>query len=145
MITNANKYAKMDNMVNFNLCSVQRLLVKSTQIGVVMSTGEQIMHYRKLKGWTQTDLATKIGVKPSNISRWENDKVRPHSDTLQAIAEALGVTLDELASGSASVDPSSMQVLGAIEKLDEEDKRLVKRIVDALLTKKRVQAALEVG
>ena len=112
-----------------------------------MSLGEQIIHYRKLKGWTQTDLANKLDVKPSHISRWENDKVRPHSGTLQSIAQALGVSLDELTSGSqpATNDPSSMQVLGAIEKLDEEDKRLVKRIVDALLTKKRVQAALEVG
>lgn len=112
-----------------------------------MSLGEQITHYRKLKGWTQTDLATKLEVKSSHISRWENDKVRPHSGTLQTIARALGVSLDELTSGTepATADPTSMQVLGAIEKLDEEDKKLVKRIVDALLTKKRVQAALEVG
>jgi transcriptional regulator with XRE-family HTH domain len=112
-----------------------------------MSLGEQITHYRKLRGWTQTDLAEKLDVKPSHISRWENDKVRPHSDTLQAIARALGVSIDELTSGSqpATADATSMQVLGAIEKLDEEDKRLVKRIVDALLTKKRVQAALEAG
>lgn len=112
-----------------------------------MSIGEQITHYRKLKGWTQSDLAIKLGVKASHISRWENGKVHPHSATLHTLAEALGVSLDELTSGSkpADRDPTSMQVLGAIEKLDEEDKRLVKRIVDALLTKKRVQAALEVG
>ncbi len=112
-----------------------------------MSIGDQITHSRKLKGWTQGDLATKLGVKASHISRGENDKVQPHSGTLQTIAEVLGVGLDELTSGSKPItaDPSSMQVLGAIEKLDEEDKKLVKRIVDALLTKKRVQAALEVG
>lgn len=114
-----------------------------------MSIGEKIIHYRKLQRWTQGELAKKIGVDPSHISRWENDKVRPHSGTLQKLADALQISLGELVGEStppalASSD-SSLQFLQAIERLEEEDRKVVKHIIDALLTKKRVKAALEVG
>lgn len=114
-----------------------------------MTIGEKIVHYRKLQRWTQGELAEKIGVGPSHISRWENDRVQPNSGTLQKLADALKISLTELVGASEppplESDNSSVQFLQAIERLEEEDRKVLKHIIDALLTKKRVKAALEIS
>ena len=111
-----------------------------------MSLGERIAHFRKLHQWTQGDLAERLGVKASHISRWETDRVLPNFGTLEKIAEALELGMDELTNlEKPSANKSTLSFVNQIEKLDEEDKALVKRVVDALLTKKRVRAALEAG
>ena len=113
-----------------------------------MSIGEKIIHYRKLQRWTQSELAEQLGVGASHISRWENDKVRPNSGTLQKLADALNISFGELV-GESEPPPlasdNSVQFLKAIERLEEEDRKVLKHIIDALLTKKRVKAALEAG
>jgi len=113
-----------------------------------MTIGEKIIHYRKLQRWTQSELAEKIGVGASHISRWENDRVRPNSGTLQKLADALNISMSELM-GEAEPPPlasdNTVQFLKAIERLEEEDRKVLKHIIDALLTKKRVKAALEAG
>ena len=109
-----------------------------------MSLGERIAHFRKLHQWNQSQLAEKLGVRASNISRWETDKVRPNLGTLEKIADALGIGLEELTHQSSPLtNPSEVGLVNQIKRLDEEDQMLIKRMVDALLTKKRVQAALE--
>ena len=111
-----------------------------------MSIGAKIIHYRKLQRWTQGELAEKLGVGASHVSRWENDKVRPNSGTLKNLAAALGISMSELVGEvepPAFASDNSVQFLKAIERLDEEDRKVVKHIIDALLTKKRVHAALQ--
>ena len=41
------------------------------------SLSEQIKTLRKTRGWTQLDLATRLGVEQSTVSRWERDISRP--------------------------------------------------------------------
>lgn len=41
------------------------------------SLSEQIKALRKRRGWTQLDLATRLGVEQSTVSRWERDISRP--------------------------------------------------------------------
>ena len=109
-----------------------------------MSLGERIAHFRKLHQWNQGQLAEKLGVRASNVSRWETDKVRPNLGTLGKIAEALGIGLEELThQTSPSISQSEVGLINQLKRLDEEDQKLIKRMVDALLTRKRVQAALE--
>ena len=38
---------------------------------------EQIKTLREKRGWTQLDLATRLGVEQSTVSRWERDISRP--------------------------------------------------------------------
>lgn len=112
-----------------------------------MELGEKIAHYRKLQRMTQGELAKKLGVRPPHISRWENSKVKPNAKALEQLAKALGISLSELVSEPEPElsNSSSAQFLHAIERLDEDDREVVKRVIEGLLTRKRVQAALQMG
>lgn len=56
--------------------------------------GHRIADLRKQKGMTQQDLAGLTGNQRNHISRIESGKYSVGFDTLQAIAEALGGTID---------------------------------------------------
>ena len=51
---------------------------------------------RKRNNLTQEELGTKLGVSAQAISKWENSVSMPDICLLPMIAEALGVSIDEL-------------------------------------------------
>ena len=65
-----------------------------------ISIGNRIKEIRNSKGWTQAKLAEKSGVEPSNISHIERAATKLSLPTMVNIANALEVTLDEIAYGS---------------------------------------------
>ena len=58
--------------------------------------GQNIRHFRKARGWTQSELAAKVFVTPQNISKWENGASAPDVENLCRVAEMLGVTVERL-------------------------------------------------
>lgn len=56
--------------------------------------GLRIMALRKLKEWSQEELARRAGLQRTHISRIEAGKYAVTLETIQAIAEALGMTVD---------------------------------------------------
>ena len=66
--------------------------------------GKRISDLRKNKGMTQEQLAQVVGVTPQAVSKWENDLSCPDISILPQLAEALGVTTDELL-GRAPIQP----------------------------------------
>ena len=66
-----------------------------------MTFGEKIKSLREQNGITQEELAQKLYVTRTAVSKWENDKGFPSIDTLKHLAELFGVTLDELVSDDA--------------------------------------------
>lgn len=64
-----------------------------TQIGL------RIIRRREALGWTQKDLAQRLGVAPQNVHRIEHGKQNFTVDTLLKLAEALGTTASELFTG----------------------------------------------
>lgn len=50
----------------------------------------------KRKGYTQTELAEKLGVKQATISGWQNGLRMPRTKQLPVIAQALGVSVSTL-------------------------------------------------
>lgn len=65
-----------------------------------IAIGNRIKEIRTIKGWTQAKLAEKSSVEPSNISHIERAATKLSLPTLVNIANALGVTLDEIVYGS---------------------------------------------
>jgi transcriptional regulator with XRE-family HTH domain len=62
-----------------------------------MTFGERLRELRKAKGLYQKELADKVGVDFTYLSRLENDRRRPPKEnTISALAEVLEVDPDEL-------------------------------------------------
>ncbi|MBR3293591.1 MAG: helix-turn-helix domain-containing protein [Oscillospiraceae bacterium] len=73
-----------------------------------MKFGDKLKSFRIAQGLTQEDLARRIGMKKQNISRYENSEREPNIRTAKAIADALGVTLQELTLGDSSSAPDNI-------------------------------------
>jgi len=65
-------------------------------IDVTRFVGNQIKKYRKAKKMTQKELGEKIGVKHNTISGYESGTNEPEQNTLFAIADVLGVSINDL-------------------------------------------------
>ena len=61
--------------------------------------GRFLYALRKRKGWTQTELADKLGVTNQAVSKWENGDSFPDTGLLVPISELFGVSVDELLKG----------------------------------------------
>ena len=113
-----------------------------------MSLGERVARLRKQRGWTQEHFASLIQVHNRHVSRLERDIMKPNASTLARIAEVLEVSLDELLDSSSTPqaptihNPVLLQTFRQAQDLDQEDQAMVVRMVQALLTKKKMEQAL---
>ncbi len=62
-------------------------------------TGSFIAELRKEKGLTQQQLADQLNLSNKTISKWESGNGSPDLSNLTLLADALGVTVDELLRG----------------------------------------------
>lgn len=62
--------------------------------------GKKLMELRREKGWTQEEVAEKLGVSAQAISKWENDLSCPDILLLPEISKLYGVSIDELLSNT---------------------------------------------
>ncbi|MGE0494382.1 MAG: helix-turn-helix domain-containing protein [Vulcanimicrobiota bacterium] len=90
-----------------------------------MSLGRTISDLRKKKGLTQVELAEKLGVHQSHITRWESDRVRPRQSTLANLAEVLDCSIEELLVGGkeALASTSKTQSLSSCYRTFRSSKR----------------------
>ncbi|MCG8413690.1 MAG: helix-turn-helix domain-containing protein [Pseudomonadales bacterium] len=79
-----------------------------------MYFGEKLRRLRQERNWTQPDLAEKLGIEQSWLSKIENDKSIPSSELLEKIAGAFGLELPALLDG---LDPD--YVAGTLSSLPE--------------------------
>lgn len=69
--------------------------------------GEFLETLRKASGFTQLEVAEKLGVSNRTVSSWETDRTAPDLLILPAIADLYGVTVDELLRGERRADVMS--------------------------------------
>ena len=86
-----------------------------------MEFNEKLQELRKQKGLTQEELAEKLYVSRTAISKWESGRGYPNIESLKAIAKFFSVTVDELL--------STDEVLTIAE---EDNKRKEKRFRDLI-------------
>lgn len=55
-----------------------------------------IKELREERGWTQFDLAVKLGVTPTTISAWERGMYEPRASQLRALAGLFEVPMDQI-------------------------------------------------
>jgi transcriptional regulator with XRE-family HTH domain len=110
-----------------------------------MKLHEKIKRLRKEHGMSQARLAELTGVHKAHFSRLERGVYQPSVDLLRKIAQALNVTADYLLNDEVDEitpvkveDKSLLEKVKLIDTLDPEEKGALLKIIDALLTKKKV-------
>ena len=100
--------------------------------------GKRIAARRKEKGYTQEEIAERLGITAQAVSKWENDTSCPDISLLPALAEMLGTTVDALLSGKTS---DTLRVLPPEERrsIDEMTLRI---LVDTAEDNDRVRVSV---
>jgi transcriptional regulator with XRE-family HTH domain len=104
---------------------------------------------RQQKDLSQTELGQRAGLHYTHIGRFERGASRPSGDTLKRLADALEVTSDYLLEGAADdaararfADRELLRQFQEVERLPDEDKHVIKTLLDAFLTKKHLQSLM---
>jgi transcriptional regulator with XRE-family HTH domain len=108
-----------------------------------MSVGDRIAIIRKKLGLSQTDLATKSGLKPPTISQYESGSRNPSYEALIKLSGALGVTTDFLIKGEEEeakvTDTISRITIKIIQGLSEEKRERLLDYAVLLSDKSRIE------
>lgn len=85
--------------------------------------GENIRKYRKLRGFTQEELACKLGVTSQAVSRWEAGNGMPDISFIVPIAQNLGITTDILFGMEDNICDKEMldKIKANVAKMKETD------------------------
>lgn len=111
-----------------------------------MPLGERVKELRKEMGWSQGELADKVGTDARQVSRYENGRITPSLDVVARIAEVLNVSLDHLVFEDVprrrlhTPENALGDRLGQVAELPETDLAALLNVVDGLVAKSRLKA-----
>lgn len=115
-----------------------------------MSFGRNLAKFRKEKGLTQEDLVRMSGVAISQIRRYETNKSMPSLDAITKLVKALGVSIDEMVFDKSTevavrkiVDRELLEQFEAISGMDENEKYIVKKILEGVIVKHQVDKMMK--
>lgn len=105
---------------NSNILDERRPIMDTKKIGAFIAMN------RKKKGYTQEQLAEKLGVTNKTISRWENGHYMPDLSLLEPLSKELYITLNELLAGEEIVKEEAMEYSeqNLIQTIDYTDKKI---------------------
>ena len=105
---------------NSNILEERRPIMDTKKIGAFIAMN------RKKKGYTQEQLAEKLGVTNKTISRWENGHYMPDLSLLEPLSKELDITLNELLAGEEIVKEEAMEYSeqNLIQTIDYTDKKI---------------------
>lgn len=117
---------------------------------ILKAFGARLKELRKQKDWTQKELAGKVGIRFSQLNKYESGLHAPPPEKLIELAEVLGTTVDYLLTGdrAEAVPLHSTRLLDrfrALEGFQADDQEAVIRLLDAMILKHKVQGALDLG
>ncbi len=81
-----------------------------------MSLGNHLFQARKKRGFSQEEVAEKLGVSRQTISKWETDETLPDIRQSKRLAVLYGVSLDEL----VTFDMDVKEIQDAIDRTSQE-------------------------
>ncbi len=102
--------------------------------------GNRIAELRKIKNWSQSQLADKVGISYAQIGRYETKGAQPPAEVLKKMADALDSTVDFLINGStadkanASLnDAEVIRYFKEVDNLPNEDKSALLRVISGFI------------
>lgn len=86
--------------------------------------GQRMKQVRKMRGYTQEDVANKLSVSVSAVKKWEQDKTDPNTDLFVQLADYLDVSLDYLLkrTDSLAIPTIENELLSHFRKLEDDGK-----------------------
>jgi transcriptional regulator with XRE-family HTH domain len=114
-----------------------------------MTLGDKIKDVRKKRGFSQGELAEKVGISAVHMNRLEKGKFQPSIQVISKIAEVLEVSVDYLLNEESEALPEIKiknkplaERVKLMDTLDEEDQNALIQVIDSMLTKKRMKDLL---
>ena len=102
--------------------------------------GERLRDIRRRRGFTQGELAEKLGLNQPLVSQYERGEIRMHATLVAALAKVLRVSTDELLGLKASkenglvTDRRLLRQLRKMEDLSRRDRQALTRTIDGFLS-----------
>lgn len=111
--------------------------------------GHAIRHQRKLKNWSQEDLAARTGRSIEMINRVERGRIAPSFETLEILAEAFGIPVRDLFGigdhdAGPDHDDGLVRLIGRVASLHPDDVEWVDQLVAVALAR-RVRPASRIA
>lgn len=94
---------------------------------------------RKEKGLSQKELADRMGIGQTRLSRIENGKVEPGLLTVNLLARGLEVSPVELLIDPIGKDKGLIETLGQIRSISDADQKLISLLIENFLEKNRLE------
>lgn len=96
---------------------------------------ERVAALRKAKGFTQQQLAERVGVHVQQLKRYEAGSSQPTLDVIRNLAMALGATSDQLLFGKDERGPDDELRLRfeAASRFSAEEKKVLKSLLDSMI------------
>ena len=109
--------------------------------------GARLKALRKQRNWTQKRLSGKVGIRFTQLNKYEGGFQSPPLDTLVKLADALDTTVDYLLTGNRTEgavlhNHRLLERFEAMQSFQTEDQEAVLRLIDAMIVKHRVEGAL---
>ena len=111
-----------------------------------MNFSERLRKIRSEKGFSKIELGKLAGIHHAQIGRYENKGAYPSADVLAKLANALGVSAECLLNGSKENlaentlgDKELLSQFKAVEQMSDDEKSVVKKVIDALITKSKLR------
>jgi transcriptional regulator with XRE-family HTH domain len=105
----------------------------------IKNLGHTIKNLHKQRCWTHIDLAEKLGCTEGIIAAYENGLKKPSVDKIASLAKVIGVTTDEIIGqaetkiANASKNQKLWKKIEQVQKLPQQDKRMVFKMIDGLI------------
>jgi transcriptional regulator with XRE-family HTH domain len=115
--------------------------------------GMRLRKLREARGFTQGELAERVGIELVQISRYERGQALPNAETLVSLAEVLKTDTDVLLRGETSsfrettkeidLDLPLLERFQDLQKLSKRDRDAVILLIDSVLTRGDVEQRLK--
>ena len=102
--------------------------------------GKRITDLRKKEGLSQAELARKIEISHTQMTRYELKGIQPPADILKKLADIFGTSIDYLVNGTAQEkaqstlsDAELIKQFKEMEQLPEKEKSTILNVVSAFV------------
>ena len=101
----------------------------------MLNIASKITQLRKEKGWSQGELATRIGASREIIGKYERNENSPSIEMTLKIARAFGVTVDFLLGEGefGAYDKETVQRIQNIQKMDDSTRSILFNVIDTYI------------